>query len=76
MRITSSIAPHSWIMDVMQRFVAAYPAARLSCLPHMDGEYRETELGVRGDADQVGEAWEWLCDALRSAGFTWRDGGR
>ena len=64
------------LMDVMQRFVERHPDVRLSCLPHMDGEYRETELGRRGDRERVDAAWGWLCTALGAGGFTWTEGGR
>jgi len=64
------------LMDVMQRFVAAYPSLRLSCLPHMDGDYRETELGVRGEAAAVADAARWLRAALADAGLGFVEGGR
>ena len=64
------------LMDVMQRFVAAWPAVRLSCLPHMDGDYRETELGVRGEAGEAAQAARWLRAALAAAGLAFREGGR
>jgi len=64
------------LMEIMQRFVAAWPALRLSCLPHMDGDYRETELGVRGDAASVAPAAGWLRDALGAAGLAWVEGAR
>ena len=64
------------LMDVMQRFVAAWPAVRLSCLPHMDGDYRETELGVRGEAGEAAAAARWLREALAAAGLAFREGGR
>jgi hypothetical protein len=63
-------------MRVMQHFVECHPGVRLSCLPHMDGDYRETELGVRGERDGVDLAWAWLCEALDEAGFKWTAGGR
>jgi len=64
------------LMDVMQRFIERHPGVRLSCLPHMDGDYRETELGVRGDTDRVADAWDWLRESLGEAGFEWTEGGR
>jgi len=64
------------LMRVMQHFVECHPDVRLSCLPHMDGDYRETELGVRGERDGVDLAWAWLCEALDEAGFKWTEGGR
>ncbi len=55
----------------MQDFVARFPEVDLSCLPHMEGEYRETELGVRGAAAPVEGAMQWLQAALDEAGFRW-----
>ena len=63
-------------MDIMQRFVTEHPDVRLSCLPHMDGDYRETELGVRALPQAAQRAQSWLRDALNEAGFSFNDGGR
>ncbi|MBT6274763.1 MAG: competence/damage-inducible protein A [Chromatiales bacterium] len=57
------------IMDVMQRFVVAFPDLGLSCLPSMKGDYRETELGVRGQPDAVRLGVDWLTSALANDGF-------
>ena len=38
------------IVAVMESFVAQFPQVALSCLPTMDGDYRETELGCAGKA--------------------------
>lgn len=59
------------LIDTMQLFVARFPAVALSCLPHMAGDYRETELGLRGSADKVTLAAGWLTEALDNAGWTW-----
>lgn len=64
------------LMEVMQCFVVEHPDVRLSCLPHMDGEYRETELGVRAAPQAAQLAHSWLRAALSEAGFAFRDGGR
>ena len=61
------------LMEIMQRFVERFPSLRLACLPHMDGDYRETELGIRGEPAAVDEARGWLESALGQAGFAWRD---
>ncbi len=61
------------LMEVMQRFVAQFPALRLACLPHMDGDYRETELGIRGEPAAVDEARGWLEATLVAEGFAWRE---
>ena len=55
----------------MQAFVARFPAVDLSCLPHMQEDYRETELGVRGTAGDVAGAADWLTDALDEGGWRW-----
>ena len=36
---------------------AKFPDVRLSCLPHMNGDYRETELGVRAQPEV--RRWSW-----------------
>jgi molybdopterin-biosynthesis enzyme MoeA-like protein len=64
------------LMDIMQRFVSEFPDVRLSCLPHMDGDYRETELGVRALPQAAQVAQLWLRSALDAAGFTFKEGGR
>ena len=64
------------LMEIMQRFVLEHPDVRLSCLPHMNGDYRETELGVRAQPEMVQPAQQWLRDALSEAGFAFKEGGR
>ena len=64
------------VIELLQSFVKRYPDLNLSCLPHMQDEYRETELGVRGDADQVSVASAWLGEQLDQLGFHWTEGGR
>ena len=64
------------LMEIMHRFIAEHPDVRLSCLPHMDGDYRETELGVRAPPQAARLAHSWLRDALSEAGFTFKEGGR
>jgi molybdopterin-biosynthesis enzyme MoeA-like protein len=59
------------LIATMQDFVARFPDVDLSCLPHMEGDYRETELGVRGNAVDVDAAAAWLTEALDRAGFRW-----
>ncbi len=60
------------VIDVMQELVARFPDVELSCLPHMAGDYRETELGVRGSATAVNDAIGWLTAALDRAGLDWQ----
>ncbi len=57
------------IIHIMQDLVLRFPKVRLSCLPHMDGDYRETELGLRGHRLDVEEAWTWLDAELDREGF-------
>jgi molybdopterin-biosynthesis enzyme MoeA-like protein len=57
------------IIHIMQDLVARFPKVRLSCLPHMDGNYRETELGIRGRPLDVEEASAWLDATLEREGF-------
>ena len=59
------------LIDIMQDFVARFPEVEFSCLPHMQGDYRETELGVRGHAGNVDEAVAWLTEALDRGGWRW-----
>ncbi len=58
------------IIHIMQDLVARFPKVQLSCLPHMDGDYRETELGIRGQQLDVEEAAEWLDATLEREGFS------
>ena len=58
------------LIDVMQDFVARFPEVELSCLPHMEGDYRETELGVRGPSEAVEGAIDWLSAALDRGGWS------
>jgi molybdopterin-biosynthesis enzyme MoeA-like protein len=66
------------LIDIMQKFVARFPDLELSCLPHMSGDYRETELGVRGPVAAVEDAAGWLTAALDGGGLRWerRSGSR
>ena len=59
------------LIDIMQDFVARFPEVALSCLPHMEGDYRETELGVRGPSGNVNGAVAWLTEALDRGGWSW-----
>jgi molybdopterin-biosynthesis enzyme MoeA-like protein len=63
------------LIATMEDFVARFPAVDLSCLPHMEGDYRETELGVRGNALDVDSAAAWLTGALDRAGLSWERRG-
>jgi molybdopterin-biosynthesis enzyme MoeA-like protein len=45
-------------------------------LPHMDGDYRETELGVRGSPKDVDAAVAWLETRLERGGWSWQSKSR
>jgi len=60
------------LIHIMQDVVSRYPKVRLSCLPHMEGDYRETEIGIRGERAYVDEAIAWLTAALGREGFSWK----
>lgn len=57
------------LVAIMEALLATHPLIQLSCLPHMDGDYRETELGVRGEPKNVAAAYTWLQGALKDSGF-------
>ena len=63
------------IIHIMQDLVARFPKVQLSCLPHMDGDYRETELGLRGRLEDVEKASTWLDATLDREGFERKDNG-
>ena len=60
------------LIDIMQDFVRRFPEVEFSCLPHMEGDSRETELGVRGHAGNVDDAVAWLTEALDGGGWRWQ----
>lgn len=64
-------ATEGQLIDVMEDFIGQFPGLALSCLPHMSGDYRETELGVRGERVDVERALAWLTDRLGRDGFEW-----
>lgn len=57
------------LIPLMERLVDRFPAIRLACLPRMDGEYRETELGLRGAPEAVATAENWLRAELDRLGI-------
>ena len=61
------------LIGVMEDFVRRYPDLKLSCLPHMEEDYRETELGVRGPGEATEMALAWLREALETEGFPVED---
>lgn len=64
-------ASEGQLIEVMEDLVGHFPDLALSCLPHMSGDYRETELGVRGERVDVERAHAWLTDRLGRDGFEW-----
>lgn len=65
-------ASEGLLIDIMEQFVARFPALQFSCLPHMEHQYRETELGVRGNKHEVEVATQWLSEQLAQSGFRWQ----
>ena len=59
------------LIGIMQKLVERFPEVDLSCLPHMVGDYRETELGVRGAPEAVDAASAWLIAELDRDGLRW-----
>ncbi|MDX1514100.1 MAG: molybdopterin-binding protein [Gammaproteobacteria bacterium] len=60
------------LMLLMEDLVSRFPHVRLSCLPHMNGDYRETEIGLRGTLGEVERAFAWLTAELDREGLRWR----
>ena len=64
-------ASEGHLIDIIETLVEKFPEIRFSCLPHVEGDYRETELGVRGVKEYVAPAAGWLIDELDRGGFRW-----
>lgn len=62
------------LIQLMQALVSRYPRIRLSCLPHMEGDYRETEIGIRGAKADVEDAFAWFTAELDRQLFPWKTG--
>lgn len=72
--LTVSDVVESEIVDLMTELQAAYPAVKLSSLPHflpdsLPGKGREIEFGVYGEAQQANAMFATLQQALREKGF-------
>lgn len=63
------------LIHLMQALVSRYPSVRLSCLPHMEGDYRETEIGLRGAKADVEEALAWFTAELDRETLPWKTDG-
>ena len=59
----------SRLVPVLEAMEAAFPDLRLSCLPRMDRQGPEVELGLRGPRPRVTEALARLQQSLAEAGF-------
>lgn len=71
--ITVYGVPESNLVDFMEDFVNRFPTLRFSSLPHMTGDQRWLELGVRGPQDQVAEGLAFLKAALDARGHRWAE---
>ncbi len=60
------------MIPLLERYTAAYPDLRISCLPGGDAQQGfEVELGIRGAGPQATEALQALTAELETAGYTW-----
>lgn len=64
-------ARESDVIPLLERFEAAHPALRLSCLPNMRGAAFAVELGLRGAPAEVAAAMPELCQEVEALGFAW-----
>lgn len=62
----------SQITELMEQYVARYPALRMSCLPQSEGEGYRLELGLRGEPVLVAEAMRALQRDVSALGFRWQ----
>lgn len=67
----------SFLLDLMNDFVARYPDVRFSSLPHL-GEHgeRRIEFGVKGSRPRVAEAAAFLKQGVSEKGYRWEDKAR
>ncbi|MDQ3195805.1 MAG: molybdopterin-binding protein [Pseudomonadota bacterium] len=66
-------AYESLLLELMNRCVAKFPAAKLFSLPTVGRADRRIELGVRGEPEAVDRAIEYLKQGVAEFGFDWRD---
>ncbi|MFP4244265.1 MAG: competence/damage-inducible protein A [Ectothiorhodospira sp.] len=69
--IRISGTPESDLVPVMESLMAEFPGVRLSSLPSTRSGCREVEMGVKGAADEVVRAMQYLCQALDAEGRVW-----
>ncbi len=63
----------SMILDLMEAFVARFPALRFSSLPHIEGNARRIEIGIKGGEEEVREGVAYFTAALDKRGVHWQD---
>ncbi|MFO8004375.1 competence/damage-inducible protein A [Thioalkalivibrio sp.] len=61
--------PESRLVPLLEAMEGRYPDLRISCLPGLQHDQPRIELGVRGEAGRVAEAFEDLKRALVAQGF-------
>ena len=71
--ITVHDVPESELVDFMEDFVNRYPALRFSSLPHMEGDQRHIELGVKGARDAVAEGVTFIKTTLAARNLRWEE---
>ena len=64
------------LLEMMETLVKRFPKVQLSCLPHIEDDYRETELGLRGMREAVEEAACWLRGELDRVHLEWGHSSR
>lgn len=65
-------AGESALLDLMNHFVAKYPALKLFSLPHLDNR-RTTELGMKGEKAEVEKALAEIKSAIEQLQFPWSE---
>ena len=65
-------ARESDVIPLLERFEAAHPGLRLSCLPNMRDGHFALELGLRGDRGAVRDAMPALQAEIAALGFDWQ----
>ncbi|MGD9786364.1 MAG: competence/damage-inducible protein A [Sulfuricellaceae bacterium] len=67
----------SFLIDLMEDFVARYPDVRFSSLPHLgEGGERRIEFGVKGSRPRVNEAAAFLQQGVAARGYRWENKAR
>ncbi len=65
----------SFLLDLMNDFVARYPQVRFSSLPHLGADgARRIEFGLRGRNTEVAEALSFLQGGIAERGYRWQAG--